>query len=93
MLIFEVLKIDFEELERCGYASITDYCRFLIAQGGKLPERIEVYRGEMLCLVVSDVALAATLEPTGTGWTKYSRGSSLKPRRSPAKPRGCVETK
>lgn len=92
METFEVLKITWDELEKLGYASVTDYCRVLVKfkKGKKLPDRIEIYRGEMLCMTVTDVSEAAKLEPTGTGFTKYTEGSGLKARRSPAKPRGEV---
>lgn len=76
MIEFKVIKTDWDELEKLGYVSVTDYCRHLVKQGDKLPDRIEVYRGEMLCITVTDVAVAATLEPTGLGW-RLDRPTSL----------------
>lgn len=90
MLTFEVVKTTWDELESLGYASVTDYCRFLVKQGKKLPDRIEVYRGEMLCMTVTDVTEAAKLEPASVGFKKYTEGLGLKARRSVAKPRGEV---
>lgn len=85
MKIFTVLKMDFKDLEEGGYTSITDYCRDIVKEGKDLPDRIEVYKGEMLCLTVSDVGLAATLQPTSRGWKKYTS-------RKVSKGRGCVKT-
>lgn len=70
---FNVLKMDFKDLEEKGYSSVTDYCRMLVKDKKKpLPDRIEVYRDEKLCLSVNDVRLAAELEPTGSGWRKHA---------------------
>ncbi len=77
---FIVLKMDFKDLEEQGYASITDYCRFLVKEGKELPGRIEIYRGEMLCLSVNNVKIAATLEPTGSGFKKYTDSRQSKGR-------------
>lgn len=85
MITFEVLKITWDELETMGYASVTDYCRYLVSEyelyqmgGGpgklkevRLPDRIEIYRGEMLCMTVTDVVEAAKLEPADGGFVKY----------------------
>lgn len=79
MIEFKVVKTTWDELEELGYASVTDYCRFLVKQGKKLPDRIEVYRGDMLCITVPDVAEAAKIEPTGRDFrphrpTRLSKG-------------------
>lgn len=87
---FTVEKITFDELEKAGYVSVTDYCRYLVTKEKDIPNRIEVYRNEMLCLTVNDVPLAATLEPSGTGWNKYVVGNNQKARRSVDRARGCV---
>lgn len=63
---FIVEKTTWDELEKMGYPSVTDYCRFLVKQGKPLPGRIEVYRGDMLCFSVFDVAESAKLQPSGT---------------------------
>lgn len=73
---FEVLRTTWDELEAAGYVSVTDYCRFLVKQPDPLPNRIEVYRGEMLCMTVTDVAEAAKLmvkedKNTGPIFVKY----------------------
>lgn len=81
---FVVTKMTWDELEALGYTSVTDYCRFLIKGKKEIPDRIEVYRGEMLCISVNNVKLAATLEPTGRGWQKYTG-------RRQSKGRGCVK--
>lgn len=85
METFNVLKITWDELEKMGYPSVTDYCRVLVKEkdlydmgGGPgklkeitLPDRIEIYRGDMLCMTVTDVAEAAKLEPAPVGFRKY----------------------
>lgn len=70
---FVVLKMDWKDLEKMGYDSVTDYCRYLVeADPENLPGRIEMYRGEMLCLSVFDVKEASELEPRGRGgFQKY----------------------
>src|SRR6185436_17052378 len=91
---FIVEKFEWKDLEEAGYASVTDYCRYLVANHPTdLPNRLEIYRGEMLCMTVTDVTIAATLEPSSDGWTKYTLGSTQNARRSVAKPRGCVKNK
>ena len=88
---FVIEKVTWKDLEESGYASVTDYCRYLIKNHPEdLPSRIEIYRGEMLCMTVTDVTLAAKLEPATYGFQKYVEGSGLKPRRGTAKPRGRV---
>lgn len=88
------MKITFDDLERWGYDSVTDYCRHLVEyapeSGQDLKDKIEVYRGDMLCLTVQSIEEGAKLEPTGTRFAKYTVGHGLKARRSHAKPRGCV---
>lgn len=70
----ENLRISFEILEQWGH-SVTDYCRHLVETipEDKLDFKIEVYRGDMLCLIVNDIKEAATLEPDvgSAGWRKY----------------------
>lgn len=77
---FIVEKITFEDLEKAGYASVTDYCRYLVKKEKDIPDRIEIYRGEMLCLSVNNVSLAATIEPTSSGWKKYTDSRQSKGR-------------
>jgi hypothetical protein len=70
------LKITFAQLEKMGFESVTDYCRALMKEPdpyGVFPEtKIEVYRGDMLCLTVSSVEYGATQEPRSDGWQKYT---------------------
>jgi hypothetical protein len=77
METFKVLKTTWQELEDAGYASVTDYCRFLVKQKRKLPDRIEIYRDEVMCMTVTNVKEAAKFEPKSDGWRKYAstRGS------------------
>lgn len=91
METFIVLKTTWDELKEKGFPSVTDYCRFLIKQGTELPNRIEVYRGDMLCMTVTDVSEVAKLEPNGVDFVKYTEGSGLKARRSLAKPRTAIK--
>lgn len=85
------LRITFKELEDLGCSSITDYCRLLMNQSVRFADAsVEVYRGDMLCLTVTNIAEGAKLEPTGVGFAKYTLGTGLRPRRSHAKLRGCV---
>jgi hypothetical protein len=73
-----IIRMTFEELENNGHSSVTDYCRELVEnfgyQTGTLENTtIEVYRGEMKCLIVNDIKEAAMLEPAvdKAGWRKY----------------------
>jgi hypothetical protein len=84
-----MLKIQIKDMEECGYNSVTDYCRMLVKfhknNPEDLPKGIELYRGDMLCMTIPNIAATATVEPGGTDWNKYSgrRGS---------KGRGFVKT-
>lgn len=70
------MKITFNELEDRGFDSVTDYCRELMKDPGPwLGDKIEVYRGEMLCLTVTDIPAAARLEPRSTGGFKLYKRS------------------
>lgn len=79
------MKITFKDLEDSNCPSVTDYCRLLLSENLRdyTGEIIEVYRGEMLCLTITDITAAATLEPTGEGWRKVRH-------RRLSQPRGCV---
>jgi hypothetical protein len=84
---FIVEKIEAKDLEKAGYVSITDYCRYLVDNHPEdLPSRIEIYRGEMLCITVPNVSVAAELEPAGVGFRQH------RPERL-SKGRGRVKTK
>lgn len=63
------MRITFDWLEAEGYPSVTDFCRDLVKdhQDEEITS-IEVYRGDMLCLTVTDIRKAATLQPTDNGW-------------------------
>lgn len=80
METFNVLKTTWKELEDLGYTSVTDYCRMLIAEKKPIPDRIEIYRGEMLCMTVTSVTEAAKIEPSSKGWRKYRPTRSSKGR-------------
>lgn len=72
------MKVTFNWLEENDYDSVTDYCRDLVRFHKNDPdylknETIEVYRGDMLCLTVSDIEKAATLQPVSCRWQKYDR--------------------
>jgi len=72
------MKITFNWLEENDYASVTDYCRELVRFHKNDPdylknEAIEVYRGDMLCLTVSDIEKAATIMPHNNRWAKYDK--------------------
>lgn len=71
----KVIQLSFDTLhDELGYASVTDYCRDLVKTRDNLDGvRIELFRGEMLCLTVNDIKYAATMQPTGRGWTKYDK--------------------
>lgn len=66
------MKITFKDLEDANCPSVTDYCRLLVSENLRdySGETIEVYRGEMKCLTVDNIYIAAELEPTGTVWRK-----------------------
>ena len=68
------MKITFDWLEEHGYESVTDYCRELMKDPGPwLGDKIEVYRGNMLCLTVTDIKAAAKLIPLDCRWKKYNK--------------------
>lgn len=63
----------FDFLKENNYPSVTDYCRFLMKLN---PERyqdmpVEVYRGEMLCLIGESVKKCAEIQPNGDKFIKY----------------------
>ena len=64
------IQLSFDTLHNeLGYPSVTDYCRHLVKTRDDLDGvRIEVFRGEMKCLIVNDIYKAAELEPTGSDW-------------------------
>lgn len=68
---FIIEKTTWDELASLGYASVTDYCRFLVKEGKKLPDRIEIYRGDMLCMTIPNVAATALVEPEGSTWRQH----------------------
>lgn len=74
-----VIKITFDLLEAEGCESVTDYCRKIIEEDewDYTDSTIEVYRGDMLCLTVTDIHEAAKLEPGITNWRPY-RGKGKK---------------
>lgn len=72
------IRLSFKDLEDEGYPSVTDYCRDLVKnfgyQEGTIDNcKIEVYRGEMLCLTVTDIRKAATIQPDDNGWRKVHK--------------------
>lgn len=92
MIEFKVVKTDWDELEALGYVSVTDYCRELIKLKKPLPDRIEIYRGEMLCMTVTDVAEAAKIMPTNTGFKKYDSTKRRSGVKGSLQPRGEVSS-
>jgi hypothetical protein len=72
------MKIQVSELERMGYDSVTDYCRYLM-EVWDYPcpwtpdEPIEVYRGEVLVLTGSSIRYCSTIEPNDVGFRKYRK--------------------
>ena len=71
------MKIQLEALEKAGYTSATDYCRFLMDEynyGGGVDydprESLEVYRGAVLAYTVSSIEYGATIEPGERGFRK-----------------------
>mgnify|MGYP001599471946 CR=1 FL=1 len=86
-----MIEITFQFLEEEGYESVNDFCRYLVSTGGDFEgSKLHVYRGDMLCLIVSDIPAAAKIQPTGTGWETYRSKSDRHASRIAAKPRGEV---
>lgn len=77
-----VIPITFQWLKENKYVGVTDYCRYLVAKDKFLDYHIHVYRADMLCLIVNDIPLAATIIADGYRWRKY--------RQSLGEARGCV---
>lgn len=67
------IKITFKQLEDWNCASVTDYCRLLISENKRdySGDTVEVYRGDMLCLTVTDISTTAKLQPNGIEFVKY----------------------
>lgn len=66
------MRITFKDLEDSNCVGVTDYCRLLVSENKEdLNQTIEVYRGDMLCLIVKDIKKAATLEADGCKWRTY----------------------
>lgn len=88
------VKITFDDLERWGYPSVTDYCRHLVAyapeSGQDLKDKIEIYRGDMLCLTVTDIVEAAKIMPTDRGFKKYDPTKRGARRKASLQPQGDV---
>jgi hypothetical protein len=83
------VKLTFEELEKMGYPSVTDYCRVLV-NSGTSEGTIEVYRGEMLCLTVTDIGEAAKIEPSSSGWRMYQAPEPRRPFKRSLRGSTCV---
>lgn len=67
------MKVSFDWLKENNYTGVTDFCRFLIKEGSHPETVVEVYRGEMLCLVVKNIKKAAEVEVDGYTWRKYRK--------------------
>lgn len=68
----EVYKLTFEQLEQLNFTSVTDLCRMMVESGtDKAYSGIEVYRGDMKCLIVNNITEAAKLYPDGSGFREY----------------------
>lgn len=65
----EIEKITFDDLDRLECLSVTDYCRALV-ELNDADHQLEVYRGDMKCLIIDDIRVAASVEPNITSWTK-----------------------
>jgi len=72
------MKITVEFLEEQGMDSVTDYCRYLMEHWDypcpyHPDEKIEVYRGDMLCYTVSSIKWGASMKPNPRGgFIKYN---------------------
>lgn len=68
------MKITFKDLEDKNCESVTDYCRLLISENKEdySNQTIEVYRGDMLCLTVTDIIAASKIMPQNCRWVRYS---------------------
>lgn len=68
------MKITFKDLEDSNCVGVTDYCRLLVSENKEdLNQTVEVYRGDMLCLIVKDIKKAATIMAKDCKWIKYDR--------------------
>lgn len=84
------LDVTFDQLEKWGYPSVTDYCRYLVDDGNYDGVVLGVWRGDMLCLIVNDVYEAAKLMPTGTDFVSYHESKRGRAFKGPLQPRGEV---
>lgn len=92
MIIGEnVLKLTFEEINQLGFEELTDYCRSLMEAGCYSPStRVELYRGDTLCLVAKRIDEAAKVKVDGIYFKKYRGTHSRRGTDSAARVVGCV---
>jgi hypothetical protein len=64
-----------------GQSPVLALCRALVGAGHDPDRRLEIYRGDVLCLVVRSIGVAAQLEVNsgGTGFIKPARGLRTAP--------------
>lgn len=75
------IKISFKDLEDSNCQSVTDYCRLLVSENFvDLDQTLEVYRGDMLCLIVNNIKQAAELYPEGATFRKWRPRDRAEPR-------------
>lgn len=63
----KIIKIQFKDLwdkrtEPKNHSSVLDYCRKLVKEGNAQRTKLEVYRGDILCLTVKSVIKGARLD-------------------------------
>lgn len=63
-----LIKLQIEDLNN---QSVTDYCRQLVKDQFHPETRVEVYRGDMLCLIVTNIEEAAKIMPKDGRWVKF----------------------
>lgn len=67
------MQITFKDLADSNCKGVTDYCRLLVSENLRdySSETIEVYRGDMLCLIVKDIYQAAKIQVNGDCFIPY----------------------
>lgn len=58
----KTIKVDFKDLSKLANQPVLKHCRDLIVSGEDPKTRLEAYRGDTLCLSISEIGLGAKVE-------------------------------
>lgn len=84
------LSITFKDLEDWGYDGITDYCRYLVKEKYPLNTKVQVSRGDMVCLLVDNIGEAAKVIVNGEYFVEYREPRARRCKGSVGRGSTCV---